>query len=67
LGNGNFQITFTNVTGLGFAVLASTNLLLPVTNWVNIGAPTENPLGHYQLTDTIQPANQTRFYLVVLQ
>jgi hypothetical protein len=66
LANGNFELTFTNVTGLNFWVLASTNLLTPTTNWVNLGPPTEIPINHYQFTDT-NVANQGRFYQVILQ
>jgi len=66
LPNGNFQISFTNVPGLGFAVLASTNIALSVTNWTVLGTPTEGPVGQYQFTDATAPANQKRFYRVSL-
>ena len=66
LANGNFQISFTNVPGLGFAVLASTNIALSVTNWTVLGTPTEGPVGQYQFTDATAPANQKRFYRVSL-
>lgn len=65
LANGNFDITFTNVAGLGFTVWASTNLLAPATNWVNLGTPTETSVGQYELIDT--SANRNRFYRVLLQ
>lgn len=65
LSNGNFEITFTNVTGLGFTVWGSTNITPPVSNWVKLGTPTETSVGHYQLIDTT--ANKTRFYRVELQ
>jgi hypothetical protein len=65
LANGNFDLTFTNVTGMGFSVWASTNLLTPATNWVNLGQPGETSAGHYQLIDT--SANKYRFYRVLLQ
>lgn len=65
LANGNFELTFTNVSGLGFTVWASTNLLTPATNWANLGMPTETAVGHYQFIDTT--ANKTRFYRVGLQ
>lgn len=65
LSNGNFELTFTNVTGLGFTVWASTNILSPGTNWVNLGTPSESAVGHYQFTDT--GANKHRFYRVELQ
>jgi hypothetical protein len=66
LGNGNFQLSFTNAPGLGFEVLASTNIALSVTNWTVLGAPTEGPVGQYQFTDSGAPANQIRFYRVGL-
>lgn len=65
LSNGNFDLTFTNVTGLGFTVWASTNLLTPLTNWVKLGTPTETAVGHYQYVDS--SANKNRFYRVLLQ
>jgi hypothetical protein len=66
LSNGNVQLTFTNVTGMNFQVLTSTNLQAPLNNWVNVGYPAEIPVNHYQYTDT-QPANKARFYMVILQ
>jgi hypothetical protein len=64
LANGNFKINFTNVTGMSFVVLASTNVSLSVSNWTNLGAPTESPIGQYQFTDT--QANKMSFYRVSL-
>jgi hypothetical protein len=66
LSNGNVQLTFTNVTGLNFQVLTSTNLQTPIANWVNLGPPKEIPINHYQYTDA-NPANKARFYQVILQ
>ena len=63
-GNGSLQLTFTNVSGLNFSILASTNLNLATTNWTVLGAPTENPVGHYQFSDST--TNPTRFYRVRL-
>ncbi|HXC35654.1 MAG TPA: NF038122 family metalloprotease [Candidatus Acidoferrales bacterium] len=65
LANGNFELNFTNVTGLGFTVWASTNILSSATNWVKLGTPTETAVGKYQFIDTT--ANKTRFYRVLLQ
>ena len=65
LANGTFQITFTNAPGLGFEVLASTNIALSVTNWTVLGAPTESPAGQYQFIDSAA-SNQQRFYRVKL-
>ncbi|HEY2330113.1 MAG TPA: NF038122 family metalloprotease [Verrucomicrobiae bacterium] len=64
LGNGNFQLNFTNVPGLNFSVLASTNIALSMTNWPVLGAPAENPAGQYQFTDAL--TNKARFYRVRL-
>ncbi|MGH8022076.1 MAG: NF038122 family metalloprotease [Limisphaerales bacterium] len=65
LANGNFEITFTNVTGLGFTVWASANITPPATNWVKLGTPKETSIGHYQYTDT--SSVRPRFYRVLLQ
>ena len=64
MSNGYFQLTFTNVSGAGFTVLAATNLNTPLTNWTAIGAATENPAGagRYQFTDTLAPSFVRRFY-----
>ena len=65
LSNGNFQLTFTNVSGLNFSILASTNIATAVTNWTVLGMPTETPAaGQYQFTDSI--TNKARFYRVRL-
>ncbi len=64
LGNGTFQLTFTNVPGLNFSILASTNLALPSTNWPALDTPIENPAGQYLFTDSI--TNNARFYRVRL-
>jgi hypothetical protein len=65
LGNGNFQLTFTNVSGLNFSILASTNIATAVTNWTVLGTPIETPAaGQYQFTDSV--TNKARFYRVRL-
>jgi len=65
LANGNFQLTFTNVSGLNFSILASTNIATAATNWTVLGAPIETPAaGQYQFTDSI--TNKARFYRVRL-
>ena len=66
LKNGSFQINFTNVTGLGFMVLTTTNLSILENNWENLGAPNEVSIGQYQFIDTSVPSNRGRFYRVVL-
>ncbi len=66
LSNGTFQISFTNAPGLGFVVLTSTNITLPLSSWTNLGATTESPAGQYQFTDSSVAGNQKRFYRVKL-
>jgi hypothetical protein len=62
--NGKMQLTFTNVTGLNFSILASTNASAPLANWTVLGMPTESPAGQYQFVDSV--TNKTRFYRVKL-
>ena len=59
--NGVVQIRFANTPGTSFTVLASTNLALPLSSWIVLGAPTENPPGLFQFTDS-SPTNKLRFY-----
>jgi len=63
LASGNIQIRFVNSPGVVFNVLASTNLLLHLTNWTLLGTATENPAGQFQFTDTTA-TNKQRFYVV---
>jgi hypothetical protein len=63
---GASQLRFTNLSGLSFTVLFSTNVGLPMSNWTVLGAPSESPPGQYQFTD-MNPANvgkPIRFYRV---
>jgi hypothetical protein len=64
--DGTFHLTFTNTPGMGFVVLTSTNISLSVTNWTNLGAPTESSAGQYQYIDSQSAAHQQRFYRVSL-
>ena len=64
LSNGAFQFSFTNQPGASFRVFTSTNLALPWSNWIWLGAPVENPSGQYQFTDVAATNNQQRFYRV---
>ena len=67
LENGSIQINFTNVTGLGFHVLAAENLSFHANDWIDLGVPAEMPIGQYHLIDIQAVTNKTRFYKVVLQ
>jgi hypothetical protein len=64
LNTGSFQFTFTNTPGTIFTVLATTNLALPLTNWVQVGTVSNLSSGIYQFTT--QPlTNAQEFYEVV--
>ena len=64
LGNGSFRFSFANIAGASFTVLTSTNLALPLSNWTSLGAPSENPAGTYQFTDSAATNSPGRFYRV---
>ena len=66
LGNGNFQLNFTNTPGTTYTVLASTNISLSVSNWTVLGTTTENLAGQFQFTDSQANASKLRFYRVRL-
>lgn len=65
-GDGTFQLSFSNVTGGSFSVLASTNLVLPISNWPLVGPVTETPpgSGQFQFTDAQATNHPQRFYRV---
>jgi len=66
LAGGAFQLSFTNLSGLGFTLLATTNLAVPFADWTVLGAAVESPAGsgNYQFTDTRNTNNATEFYRV---
>jgi uncharacterized repeat protein (TIGR01451 family) len=51
LPGGGFWFGFTNLGGLNFEVLGTTNLDLPLSNWMLLGPAVENPPGQYQFTN----------------
>jgi hypothetical protein len=61
--NGTLQLNFTNITGVGFTILATTNVELNVTNWATLGTAIENPpgSGKYEFTDS-ELNRPRRFY-----
>jgi hypothetical protein len=62
LPGGSFQFGFTNTPGAVFTALATTNLSLPLNNWIALGAVTEISSGQFQFID-VQGTNQPkRFY-----
>jgi hypothetical protein len=64
-GANGFQFTFTNVPDADFTVLATTNLALPLSDWIPIGNTAQNPPGQYQFTDPGATNYPQRFYQVV--
>jgi hypothetical protein len=64
LPGGSFQFSFTNVPGAVFTTLASTNLSLPLANWIPLGHPTEVSDGEFQFSDTQAGNYFLRFYRV---
>ena len=66
LGNGNFQLNFTNTPGTTYTILATTNLSLSVSNWTNLGTTPETSAGQFQFTDTQAAGKPARFYRVRL-
>ena len=66
LGDGSFSFNFTSFTGLNFTILSTTNLLLPLNAWSNLGVAVESPTGSglFQFTDPQVANNVQRFYRV---
>ena len=60
LANGHFSFTLLSVPGLRFEILASTNLALPLSNWVSLGTLT-NATGTIPFLDPATGLNR-RFY-----
>jgi hypothetical protein len=64
LGNGVFQFTFTNTPSASFTVLSTTNLLLPLTNWMVVGTATNTGPGLFQFTSQPTTNDPQRFYTI---
>ncbi|HXJ55855.1 MAG TPA: choice-of-anchor Q domain-containing protein [Verrucomicrobiae bacterium] len=63
--NNALTLSFTNNPGLRFQVLASTNVALPLSQWLRLGTATQLSPGQYQYTDPTAPNHPHRFYQVV--
>lgn len=57
-------LTFTNLPGVRFTVLGSTNLALPSSNWAVLGSTTETSSGQFQFADPLAGTLPQRFYRV---
>jgi hypothetical protein len=64
LGGGNVQFGFTNLSGLIYSVLATTNVAAPLNTWSNLGSAVEAPPGRFQFTDLQATNYRLRFYRV---
>jgi hypothetical protein len=62
LTNGSFQFSFTNAQTTNFTILSSTNLVLPLSNWTILGAPSNSAPNSFQFTIPI--TNAQRFFRV---
>lgn len=67
--DGTLQLAFTNSPGAAFTVLGTTNLSLPLGDWMALGSPVEIPLGsgqfHFIIPQT--SGNPQFFYLIQSQ
>lgn len=61
LPSGAFQFNFTNAPGAIFGVLTTTNVSLPLTNWIPMGGVVEISPGRFQFTD-LQATNGTQHF-----
>ena len=66
LGNGSFQLNFTNTPGTTYTILATTNVSQSNSNWTVLGNVTETAAGQFQFTDTQAAGKPLRFYRVRL-
>ena len=64
LPGGAFQLGFTNISALGFTVLATTNPALPLSKWTMLGNASEVAPGQYQFTHTQAATTPRCFYRV---
>ncbi len=60
-----FQFTFSNVTNADFTVLATTNLALPLADWILLAPAIQFSPGQYQFTDPGATNYPQCFYRVV--
>ncbi len=64
--NSGLSFGFTSAPGdsAKFSVRATTNLTVPLSQWVDLGHPTELSFGNYQFTDAHAQTNAQTFYTV---
>ena len=64
LGGGRYRFSFSGPTGAPYTVLATTNVSLPVSQWLQLGPAVEVTSGQFAFTDTPPPGSPARFYRV---
>lgn len=64
--SGNFIMSGTNNSGSGgtYQILASTNLLLSLTNWTVLTTNSFNSMGNFSFTNAISSTNAGMFYIL---
>ncbi|HEU5396792.1 MAG TPA: choice-of-anchor Q domain-containing protein [Verrucomicrobiae bacterium] len=62
--NEQFRITFTNLPGASFSVWTTTNLSLPLSDWMWLGYPREITPGAFEFDDLNFTNNPQEFYRV---
>jgi hypothetical protein len=63
-GSGYMQLNFSNPSNVNFTVLGTTNIALPLADWIPLGPATEITPGQYQFTDPDATNFPQRFYLI---
>ncbi|HVM49064.1 MAG TPA: kelch repeat-containing protein, partial [Candidatus Acidoferrum sp.] len=61
---GGFHVSFTNVPGTRFTLIASTNVVTPLSNWTVLGAAAESPPGQFLFTDPQATNLPQRYYRI---
>ena len=59
----NITFVFTNNPDTLFAILATTNLTLPLSNWTPVGSAIETSPGQFQFSGAITPDKPQQFYI----
>jgi hypothetical protein len=64
-GPGMFAVSFTNVTGLSFSILATNDITAPVSTWPVVGTAVESPAGsgNYWYTNS-SATNGVQYYIL---
>ncbi len=64
LPTGAFQLAFTNMPGMSFSTLTTSDVSVPLASWTRLGPVPEVSPGHFQFTDLTATNYSQRFYSV---